>query len=129
MFIMSINVITSGVPQGGHLSPVLFSLYVNNVKSVIKHCQLLLFVSEIKLFHRISTPQDCIPLQDDLNSLVSWAVTYGLDLCIPKCNFMYFYCSPSCPFNSIYSVSGVLLEPAGASVNDLGKYNICLKGP
>ncbi|CAI6374008.1 unnamed protein product [Macrosiphum euphorbiae] len=69
-----------------------------------------MFADDIKLFHRISTPQDCILLQDDLNSLVTWAATHGLDLCIPKCSLMAFYRSLSCPISFNYSISGVLLE-------------------
>lgn len=79
-----------------------------------------MFVDDIKLFRRINTPQDCILLHNDLNSLVPRAKTYGLNLYISKCTFISFYRSPSCPINFIYSISGVLLEPAGASVNDLG---------
>jgi hypothetical protein len=51
--------VTSGVPQGGHLSPVLFALFINGIKDVIQHSELLLFADDIKLFLRIDTTDDC----------------------------------------------------------------------
>jgi len=41
---------TSGVPQGGHLSPLLFALFINNIKKVISHCHFLLIEDDLKLF-------------------------------------------------------------------------------
>jgi len=46
--------IPSGVPQGGHLSPILFSLSVNSVKTVIRNSKFLLFADDLKLFLKIS---------------------------------------------------------------------------
>jgi hypothetical protein len=41
---------------------------------------------------------------------------------------MSFYRSPICLFNVNYSISGVLFEPAGASVNNLGiTFDRCLR--
>jgi len=30
---------TSGVPQGGHLSPLLFSLFINSISHILKQVQ------------------------------------------------------------------------------------------
>jgi len=87
-----------------------------------------MFSDDIKLFQSISTPQDCILLQDNLKSLVTRAATHGLDLCINKCTFMAFYRSLNCPFSFNYSISGVLFESDFESINDLGITNDrCLK--
>lgn len=40
---------SSGVPQGGHLSHLLFVLFVNNVKTVLSHSKILCFAHDIKL--------------------------------------------------------------------------------
>jgi hypothetical protein len=70
--------VTSGVPQGGHLSPVLFALFVNGIKDVIQHSDLLLFADDIKLFLRIDTTDDCKLLQHDLDAIAHWAWGLGL---------------------------------------------------
>ncbi|XP_008190178.1 uncharacterized protein LOC103312002 [Acyrthosiphon pisum] len=49
----SISKVSSGVPQGGHLSPILFSLYVNGIKEIVKNCELLMFADDLKLFKKI----------------------------------------------------------------------------
>ncbi|KAF0748809.1 Uncharacterized protein FWK35_00017449 [Aphis craccivora] len=54
---------TSDVPQGGHLSSLLFALFINNIKKVITHCQFLLFTDDLKLFLKIDSLNDCYLLQ------------------------------------------------------------------
>ena len=45
--------VVSGTPEGGHISPLLFSLYVNDLPAVVStNC--LLFADELKLFHEIN---------------------------------------------------------------------------
>ena len=46
----SIVNIPSGVPQGGHLSPLLFSLFVNSISKSITKAKFLLFADEIKIY-------------------------------------------------------------------------------
>jgi len=42
--------VTVGVPQGSILGPVLFTLYVNDLLQVPKHCKALGYVDDTKLF-------------------------------------------------------------------------------
>jgi retron-type reverse transcriptase len=43
-----VNIIPSGVLQKGHLSPILFSLFINNIKHVIRNRRFLMFVDDLK---------------------------------------------------------------------------------
>ncbi|KAL4152657.1 hypothetical protein QTP88_000490 [Uroleucon formosanum] len=52
---------TSGVPQGGHLSPILFLLFVNSIRNALPLCKLLCFADDMKLFMEINSAADCIP--------------------------------------------------------------------
>ncbi|KAL4088860.1 hypothetical protein QTP88_023944 [Uroleucon formosanum] len=51
---------TSGVPQGGHLSPILFLLFVNSVRNALPLCKLLCFADDMKLFMEINSAADCL---------------------------------------------------------------------
>jgi hypothetical protein len=51
--------IPSGVPQGGHLSPILFALFINNIKHVIRNSRFLMFVDDLKIFNEIRCINDC----------------------------------------------------------------------
>jgi len=55
----------SSVPQGGHLSPLLFSLFVNSTSSSLKHSKLLCFADDMKIIFEINFVNDCHKLQDD----------------------------------------------------------------
>ena len=53
--------VTSGTPEGGHLSPLLFALFVNDLPNVIStNC--LMFCDDVKIFHKIAAPKDVITL-------------------------------------------------------------------
>ena len=62
--------VTSGVPQGSHLGPLLFLIFINDLPTVIQNSRILLFADDVKLFYSFST--DCAPLQNDLNNLAKW---------------------------------------------------------
>ena len=82
--------VTSGVPQGSHLGPLLFSVYINDVKKVINNSNLLLFADDLKLYNKISNSIDCCLLQPDLDALKAWCVENKLDLNVNKCKAMRF---------------------------------------
>lgn len=55
----SVSFVPSGVPQGGHLSPLLFSLFLNGLKQIIPNCKFLVFADDLKLFMKIKSIDDC----------------------------------------------------------------------
>lgn len=42
---------TSGVPQGSHLRPLLFNLYVNGISSCFSHYEFLMYADDIKFLN------------------------------------------------------------------------------
>ena len=62
--------VTSGVPQGSVLGPVLFLVYINDLAISISHCTVKLFADDCKIYIGISRDSNSNALmQEDINSL------------------------------------------------------------
>ena len=90
--------ILPGEPQGSHLGPLLFSIYVNDISDVIKFSNLVIYADDVKIFNVINSSMDCSKIQEDLNYVFAWACSNGLKLNIKKCNSISFTYNrqPSC---------------------------------
>ena len=61
---------TSGTPEGAHLSPMLFALFVNELPCVLStNC---LMFCDVKIFHKIAVQKDVITLQNDVDAVTRW---------------------------------------------------------
>ena len=78
----SVCQVTSGVPQGSVLGPVLLLIYINGIVYNIKS-EISLFVDDILLYKTIATPNDHRVLQNDLNLLMQWANSWLMEFNIP----------------------------------------------
>lgn len=77
--------VSSGVGQGSHLAPLLFSIYINDIVSCVKYSELLLFADDLKLFKSIKTQSDISKLQEDLNCVNMWCILNDLHFNPLKC--------------------------------------------
>ena len=77
--------VTSGVPQGTVLGPLLFLLYVNDLDSVVKHSTIRLFADDVLIDASVNTLEECEALQDDLNPIAAWVTRWQLNLNSTKC--------------------------------------------
>jgi hypothetical protein len=89
--ISNIVSISSGVPQGGHLSPLLFLIFINDVGKVFKYCKFSLFADDFKMYLPLSSISDAKNLQSDLEQLVVWCVENGFSINISKCVHISFH--------------------------------------
>ena len=76
--------VISGTPEGGIISPILLALFINDLpESLETNC--LLFADDVKLYHKIVTPEDSLLLQADLTRLADWSRLWKLQLNPSKC--------------------------------------------
>lgn len=82
--------VTSGVPQGSNLGPLLFLLQLDNIKNVIVKSKFSKFADDLRLRKLISSPVDCQDLQDDINNIYAWSLENSLSFNINKCVILTF---------------------------------------
>ena len=88
--------VTSGVPQGSVLGPVLFLIFINDLPLDVTS-PLSLFADDSKLFSRILTNKKNKvtaedgnqELQNDLNKVAEWAKTWKMEFNVDKCKIMH----------------------------------------
>ena len=80
--------VTSGVPQGTALGPLLFILYLNDLPEGISS-QVRLLADDCILYREINTLNDCQDLQRDINTLSNWECKWLMKFNIDKCYNMH----------------------------------------
>ena len=71
--------VTSGVPQGSTVGPLLFLMYINDLPACVKHSKVALFADDTKLYNQIHNRSDCENLQNDFNELIEWAKAWKIN--------------------------------------------------
>ena len=79
--------VTSGIPQGSVLGPILFIIFINDMPGETI-CPIKLFADDAKLFQSVQTLDDCKQIQDDLNKLHLWARKWQLNFHPKKCTVL-----------------------------------------
>lgn len=97
--------VSSGVPQGSHLGPVLFNIFINDIAEVFEHCKFSLFADDLKLYKAVDSINDIICIQNDIDRFFSWCENNGVVLNIDKCKCLQFSHKVD-PWNAQYELNG-----------------------
>ena len=82
--------VTSGVPQGSVLGPLLFLIYINGCANTTLNdgSDVTLYADDLSLFRAIQSPEDYDKLQEDINELAAWVTTSLLTFNAVKCKYL-----------------------------------------
>jgi len=80
--------VTSGVPQGSVLGPVLFIIYINDLETDLVS-KIGKFADDTKMNKCVNTLQDAEILRDDLRKLDEWAKNWQMQFNKDKCVVMH----------------------------------------
>lgn len=83
--------VTSGVPQGSHLGPLLFNIFISDLSYVLHGINHLFYADDLKIFHVIKNPEDATFLQSYLQRLDNWCKSNEINLNIAKCSVISFH--------------------------------------
>lgn len=81
--------VSSGVPQGSHLGPFIFLLYINDVNLSLE-CFKLSYADDFKLYNVIKCDNDTALLQKQLDVFVVWCKNNKMILNASKCSSISF---------------------------------------
>lgn len=82
-------IVTSGVPQGSHLGPLLFNIFINDLVTQLV-CPCLLYADDLKIYSSIIEPSDTLALQQDLDTISQWCSSNLMFLNVKKCFIVTF---------------------------------------
>lgn len=80
--------VTSGVPQGSVLGPILFVIYINDLDSELVS-KIGKFADDTKMCKGITKLEDAHILQEDLNKLSKWSADWQMEFNTDKCSVIH----------------------------------------
>lgn len=111
--------VTSGVPQGSVLGPLLFLIYINDIETGITS-SIRLFADDCVIYRQITNSTDVSALQSDLTQLSKWCDTWQMGINLEKTKYVRFSCALDRPLNR-YTINDRDVQSA-SSYKYLGIY-------
>ena len=79
--------VTSGVPQGSVLGPIMFLVYINDMPTGVDS-YMNMFADDAKIMRKVRNLEDCNKLQEDLDKIYEWGKQWQMEFNISKCHVM-----------------------------------------
>lgn len=100
--------VTSGVPQGSVLGPLLFLIYINDLPTRVT-CSVRIFADDCVIYRTVRNSANQLALQNDLNSVQDWCNEWLMELNPNKCKLLSFTRKRN-PLLFPYAISHVAVE-------------------
>lgn len=75
---MDTVIILSGLPHGSILGPLLFTMFINDLPSVLKYCHIHLFADDVQIYitsTALSSDELAAMLNEDLSRVLEWSTS------------------------------------------------------
>ena len=82
------STISSGIPQGSVLGPTFFGVFINDIPDSI-NSTVNVFADDTKLFRSVTSDEEHVVLQNDLDMLADWSETWQLKFNASKCKVLH----------------------------------------
>lgn len=103
--------VTSDVPQGTVLGPILFNLFINDIVEVVSPgTEIRLFADDCICYRKVSSIVDREILQLDIDRLAVWADTWLMDFSPSKCKTMRVSTKTRNNIPYLYHLKGAALD-------------------
>ena len=79
--------VTSGIPQGSVLGPILFVVFINDLPDCVDS-EVFMFADDTKLYRTIAHQSDIQTVQNDINNLFNWSEKWLLCFHLDKCKVL-----------------------------------------
>ena len=80
--------VTSSVPQGTVLGPILFLICINDLPNLVNSSTIRLFADDCLIYQEIHSQQDTEDLQTDLDALQTWERRWLMSFHPQKCQLL-----------------------------------------
>ena len=106
--------VTSGVPKGSLLGPLLFGIFMNSLPDVLTFSKTFIFGDDLKILAICKSNDE--EVQTDIKRIGKWVTSNKMKLVVNKCHLLSFRGIRAC-----LSLNGIPLGEPG-KVKDLGVY-------
>ena len=114
--------VPSGVPQGSHIGPLLFALFINDLLLLLDQSDVgcSAYADDLKIFLPLKDDRADSRLQNAVDIVKSWCDSNGMILNPSKCQVISFTRKRQ-PVEATYYISGAVLQRVSV-IKDLGVY-------
>ena len=110
--------ITSGVPQGSVLGPLLFCAVFDSLSVIYSNSDIIKYADDVTILNYVRAPSDD-HLQEEWNNIINWSTRVGLSINMSKCSVMDVVTKrnlslkklPSVPHVNFVKILGLTLLP------------------
>lgn len=84
---------SSGVPQGSIIGPLLYTLYTSNLEKVVQNCKIHLYADDTQIYYSFRLEDFAVALNainDDISNIIEWSKNHALSINSKKTSVLVF---------------------------------------